>query len=198
MANTILVSTAAVATLMLYKTTIGTASVTVVHVRSRVDGTEYLVQDLPNKQQAADNLATLVLRMKKLIQYMENRYPADERTGLLKDRFNPEVISEGSNYDQNYTSYSVDKGQKIVFCLRDRNPENSLVDINTMTFVALHEMAHLCTNDANNSHSDIFWKNFKFILDLSQQPDLSIYVEQNFRRMPKEYCGMQISDSPAL
>ena len=183
-------------------------------VRSRVDGREYLVQSrclsqsshnsqCKDKQGAADNLAKLIIKMQRLIAYLQERHPQDERTALLVSRFNPAVITEGNNRDARYTSYSVDKGEKIVFCLRNRDENNSLADLNTLTFVALHEMAHLATNDtgadiSENNHSDLFWKNFKFLLETAQQPDLAIYTSQDFRRSPIEYCGMTISNSPAL
>ena len=182
-------------------------------VRSRVDGREYLVQSrcfsqsqnsqCENKQGAADNLAKLIIKMQRLIAYLQERHPQDERTALLVSRFNPAVITEGNNRDARYTSYSVDKGEKIVFCLRNRDENNSLADLNTLTFVALHEMAHLATNDtgadiSENNHSDLFWKNFKFLLETAQQPDLAIYTSQDFRQQPIEYCGMTISNSPAL
>ena len=52
----------------------------------------------------------------------------------MVNNFNPNNISE-STKDNKYTSYSVNKGEKIVFCLRSRDEKNKLVDINIMMFV---------------------------------------------------------------
>ena len=35
--------------------------------------------------------------------------------------------------------YSINKGKKILYCIRSKTVENKLVDINTMMFVAIHE-----------------------------------------------------------
>ena len=37
-----------------------------------------------------------------------------------------------------------------------------LIDSNTLMYVALHEMAHICTESVG--HTEEFWKNFKFLI----------------------------------
>jgi len=108
---------------------------------------------------------------------------------LIKN-YNPDVLSENTP-DSKFTSYSENKGQKLVFCLRDK-ATNKLVDLNTMMFVGLHELSHLMTKSIG--HTEEFWNNFKIILRISIR--LGLYKCQNFEKESKAYCGTRITDSP--
>lgn len=161
------------------------------YVRSTVDGRDYLVQSLPDKQAAADLLAKIRANLMKLVSHLEKMYADDDRTKRILKNFDGENISEGTD-NAKYTSYSVNKGEKIVFCLRSRDEKKKLEDLNTLMFVALHEMGHVCS--ASVGHNDEFWGNFRWLLEESVQ--IGIYAEQDFKSKPKEYCGIQITDSP--
>ena len=161
------------------------------YVKSSIDGKEYLVRSLPDKKQAADLMAQIVANLNRLASYLETSQPTDERTLRIVKNFNPESISEGSE-NAKYTSYSVNKGEKIVFCLRSRDKNNQLMDANTMTFVALHELAHIATETVG--HDETFWKNFKWLLQNAVK--IGVYKDQDFKKQPVEYCGIQITDSP--
>jgi len=89
---------------------------------------------------------------------------------------------------------TLNKGQKIVVCLRDKTqaPKYPLVEKNTVMFVMLHEMAHLMTETIG--HTQEFWNNFKRILHDAVK--LNIYTPVNYAQKPTPYCGMVISDSP--
>lgn len=161
------------------------------YVRSNIDGRDYLVQSLPDKQAAADLLARIRANLLKLVTHLEKMYADDERTKRITKNFNGENITEGTD-NAKYTSYSVNKGEKIVFCLRSRDEKKKLVDLNTMMFVALHEMGHVCSKSVG--HNDEFWQNFRWLLEEAIQ--VGVYTEQDFKSKPKEYCGIQITDSP--
>lgn len=108
----------------------------------------------------------------------------------LVGNYNPNVLSENTP-DSKFTSYSENKGQKIVFCLREKS-NNKLVDLNTMMFVGLHELSHLMTRTVG--HDDEFWSNFKIILRIAIR--LGLYKCQDFEKESKAYCGTRITDSP--
>jgi len=108
----------------------------------------------------------------------------------LVKNYNPNVLSENTP-DSKFTSYSENKGQKIVFCLRQKS-NNKLVDLNTMMFVGLHELSHLMTKSIG--HDEDFWNNFKILLRMAIR--LGIYKCQDFVKESKEYCGTRITDSP--
>jgi hypothetical protein len=113
----------------------------------------------------------------------------DDINRLVKN-YNPNVLSENTP-DSKFTSYSENKGQKIVFCMRDKS-NNKLVDLNTMMFVGLHELSHLMTRTVG--HDEEFWSNFKIILRIAIR--LGIYKCQDFEKESKAYCGTRITDSP--
>ena len=97
-----------------------------------------------------------------------------------------------STPDSKYTSYSVNKGEQIVYCLRSRDSEERLVDLNTILFVALHELSHVMTISVG--HTPEFWDNFRFLL--ANAIHWNMYTAVNFRKTPKAYCGTHITDSP--
>lgn len=159
-------------------------------VKSRVNGETYMVRSLPDKQEAADLLANIATNLTTLMKHLEKTAPDDERSKRFLSRFHPEKISEGPESNK-YTSYSINKGEKIVFCLRQK-PKDELVDLNTMIFVALHEVAHICTVEIG--HPPSFWKNFQWLL--RESVNIGIYKDQNFKQQPQAYCGIKITDSP--
>ena len=158
---------------------------------SKIDGKTYLVRNLPDKQKAADLIANTKQKLIKLADYLEEKYPNDPRVERLIINFKPEKIME-STPDSKYTSYSVNKGEKVVLCLRSRNSKEELVEDNVLMFVALHELSHICTKSIG--HTDEFWNNFKWLLQKSI--DINIYIKQDFQKKPQEYCGTTITDSP--
>ena len=134
-----------------------------IYVKSSLDNKEYLVRNVDDKQNAADLLADMKERISKLLIHMQATYPSDPRIKRLVKKFNPNNISE-SIEGSKYTSYSLNKGEKIVLCLRSKTKEGRLTDINTIMFVTLHELAHIMT--VSIGHTKEFWSNFKFILKM--------------------------------
>jgi hypothetical protein len=161
------------------------------YVESVVDGHKYLVRNKLDKKEAADLLAKIKIRMIKLTDHLEQNKSKEDKVQRLVSNFRPDEISE-STPDSKYTSYSVNKGEKIVFCLRSRDKNEDLVDENVLTFVALHELAHIMTKSVG--HTKEFWDNFKYLLKIAIK--IGIYSFQDFREEPVEYCGTQITDSP--
>lgn len=162
-----------------------------IYVKSTVDGKAYLVRDLPDKQEAANLLATIGQKLKQVKELFNKHYPNDKRVILLNKRFKPDEVSE-SEPNSKYTSYTINKGEKIIYCLRSRDNKQKLVNPNVLLFVALHEMSHVMTISVD--HSPEFWDNFRFVL--ANCIHWGVYKEQNFKENPQEYCGTQITNSP--
>lgn len=160
-------------------------------VESTVDGRKYLVQSLPDKQDAANLLANIRKKLDTVVEHFSKTEPSDVRVKRMLKNYNPEKLSEGTP-NAKYTSYSINKGEKVIFCLRSRDEKNELADLNTMTFVALHELAHICTESIG--HTEEFWDNFKWILEVSL--NIGIYQDRDYKNSPQPYCGITISDSP--
>lgn len=213
----------------------------VVMVKSEINGKEYLVRNLEDKQEAANLLGALTTKLQNLVNIIEtsgseniyNKYikndvdketsvnnsngkggkdtiegqegGSSERQNLennmkekLKDdiarlisNFNPDAFSE-TTPDSKYTSYSVNKGEKVIMCMRSKDSDEKLVKENIMTFVAIHELGHLMTKSIG--HEPDFWNNMRLLLKIAI--DNGLYKNVDFNSTPKEYCGIKISDTP--
>jgi predicted metal-dependent hydrolase len=163
-------------------------------VKSTIDGKIYTVRDLPDKQEAADLLARVRQRLEALYRYLIATYPDKPQVKQLMKNFKPEPsrIFEATP-DAEHTSYSVNKGEAVHLCLRQRQGQNeSLMNENVMTFVALHEMAHMITSTIG--HGPDFWNNFGWLL--KQAEERKLYTYTNFAAQPVAYCGVKITDAP--
>lgn len=160
--------------------------------RCRNTGREYRVRNLNDKQEAADILGQTHEKLKQAVIILKRNYPNDERVKRLEERFPNTTLAEADG-SGNHTSYSINKGEKIVLCLRSKDGSNRLVDDNLLLFVALHELSHIMTKSVG--HTQEFWDNFKFILENCQQAGL--YKCINFEHNPQKYCGITVTNSPA-
>ena len=161
------------------------------YVVSSVDNRKYLVQNHHDKQQAADNLATIRKNLVLLVQELKSKNQNNVDVERMVNNFNPDNITEATKNNK-YTSYSINKGEKIVFCLRSRDETNKLVDLNIMMFVALHELAHTMTKSIG--HTEEFWNNFRILLRNAQ--NLGIYKRVDYDKNPVDYCGTKITNDP--
>ena len=158
------------------------------------DGKTYEMQNLPHKEEALKLMVKIHENLEKLkAYYTEPALAADPPIGRFLANFSSDVFVE-NDMQSSDTSYSENKGQKIVVCLRDktRPPDYPLVDENTVMFVILHEMSHLMTETIG--HTPEFWNNFKRVLH--DAVGLGIYRSVNYAHSPTPYCGMKITDSP--
>jgi hypothetical protein len=165
------------------------ANIGLMKVRSKIDEKEYTVQIKDDSLEAANLIAKIREKLVVLMEHLEKSFSLnDERVRLLKKNFRPDRLKEGVD-TPGYTSYSINKGEQIVLCLRSND---KLVDLNTMLFVVLHEFAHLSTESIG--HTEEFWDNFKWILE--ESINIGIYTKQEFKVKNVEYCGMTITSSP--
>ncbi len=165
-----------------------------VSVKSNVDGRTYKVRDMADKQQAADLLAKIRIRLGKLCDSLINKYPAKPQVQRMAQNFkaDPDRFLEATP-DAKHTSYSVNKGESIHLCLRQRNgPDESLVGEEVMMFVGIHELAHTITKSVG--HEPEFWNNFGWLLREAEA--MNLYTHQDFRAHPVAYCGVSITDQP--
>jgi predicted metal-dependent hydrolase len=160
------------------------------YVKSNIDNKKYLVRTGHDNKKTANLLAKMNIKLTKLRDILERDYPDDKRSKRVKMNYDSNSLSEGTE-NKKYTSYSVNKGEKIVFCLRMRDKTNRLVDENTLTYVAIHELGHLATKEIG--HDDVFWNNFKWLLQIAVDNDLYNYV--NYSLNPQQYCGLMISSN---
>jgi len=111
---------------------------------SSVDGNKYCVRERQKLELAADLLANVTEKCKQLVKYMKEKHPEDPRVIKLVKGFNPKSINETLPTSE-LTAYSENKGEKLAFCLNTTKKGDKLIDIDTLTFVAIHELSHIMT-----------------------------------------------------
>ena len=161
---------------------------------STVNGKKYCVRDRRELNKAADLLAKTTENLNTLVDYLKENHANKENVSRLIKNYNPKKIKEILPTSE-FTAYSENKGEKIAFCLNKENKEDvngKLIDLNTLMFVALHEVSHLATKSIG--HTDEFWSNFKFILEESVK--INIYDPEDYKNTETNYCGMEINDNP--
>lgn len=164
------------------------------YVKSDIDDEFYLVRDVPDKISGANLLA----QIKKNILIIDNHLTTNKSNysthtahiEQLHNRIANVIITESSS-DSSYTSYSVNKGEQIVFCLRSRDNNGKLHNINLIMYVVLHEISHVACPEYG--HTELFKKIFAFITNIAIE--LKLYNKIPFGESAVEYCGLMITDS---
>ena len=155
------------------------------------DGNKYCVRERDKMELAANLLADATQKMKDVVNYLKEKQPNDPRTKRLTEGFDPKKVNETLPTSE-LTAYSENKGEKLAFCLNKSKNGSKLIDINTLTFVSLHELSHIATESVG--HNQDFWQNFKWILQHAKEA--GIYSPIDYKKYPEEYCGMTINDNP--
>ena len=158
----------------------------IVSIKSTVDNQVYIVRKLPDAKEAANKLANINKKALQLIASLDvNKEGVDD----LQKNYDPRSLSETID-GAKYTSYSVNKGEKISICIRSK--DNDMVDDNTILFVVIHELAHVMTEEVG--HTPLFWSNMKYLLE--EGKNAGIYSPVDYRKDPADYCGMEINTTP--
>jgi len=172
------------------------------------DSNTYLVRNLPDKNQAAKMLAEI---RTKLINFVDSLVLDAEKEDLdqpekpdpskaelinnykyikmIQSKLPDSIIKESSAKSE-FTSYSVNKGEELVFCLRSKQT-NKLHDINDLMYVAVHEIAHIGCPEIG--HTPLFKKINKFLLEKATQ--VGLYKFENYKKTQKEYCGISLTSN---
>jgi hypothetical protein len=168
-------------------------------VKSSIDNKYYSVRSsLPEdtKREVADKLALINRNIKTLINYIERGNDKDSKyqrnVALLKQRYRENSITE--NIGMEDTTFTVNKGESIEFCITTRNSKEEVYDINKLMFVTIHELAHIGSESYN--HTKEFTNFFIFLLKNAIQ--CNVYKYQNYYKQPEEYCGITIDKTPLV
>ena len=117
-------------------------------------------------------------KYKKYIKLLETNFTKD-RTKIFE-----------SDPTTDLTSYSINKGEEVAFCLKSKT-RNYLYDINLLMYVAIHELSHIACPDLG--HGIRFKKIFKKFIQ--EAIKIKIYIKKNYNIQPVEYCGMVLNSS---
>lgn len=167
----------------------------ITYIKSDIDNQYYLVRDLNDKTQGANLLAkikqNIMILTNYLYYYKDTKY-IEYRQYIIQlyERIQNVAVMETSA-DSIYTSYSVNKGEQLVFCLRSRQIKNKIHKFNLLMYVVLHEISHVACPEYG--HTVLFKKIFAFITNVAIE--IGLYQKINFPQNPTEYCGLIITDS---
>lgn len=158
----------------------------------------YIQEKYQDKDKAAKMMSIINNRVLKVLKYMKKKlesgeYESERARGIVSrmlKNWNPEMLYESPPSAEG-TSYTIGKGQKTVFCLRNKHNE-SLHEMDDMLYVVLHELSHM--GDLNWGHKESFWETFKFVLQEAKESN--IYEPINYQLEPIKYCGLDVNYNP--
>jgi hypothetical protein len=158
-----------------------------------INNQRILVRKTKDYQESAKILYELINRMYRLRNHLVSNissYGEDSKyVTLLSQNFTPEkTLIYENDLNSSYTSYNVNKGEEIVFCLRCKK-DMSLHSINVLVYVAVHELAHSGCPEVG--HTPLFNHVFNFFL--KEAVKIGIYTYENYRASPVMYCGMKLN-----
>ena len=173
-------------------------NVNMTYVKSELNNKFYLVRNVFNKQHASNLLGLISHNIELLVTYLNSIKNEDrckeyiEYIDLLTSKYKHITYIE-SEENSMHTSYSVNKGEQIIFCLRTKdNNNNMLHDINLIMYVVLHEISHVACPIYDN-HGPLFKKIYTFIT--KSAVEINLYKKIDFEKSPVIYCGLEINNS---
>lgn len=174
--------------------------------KEKFNNGKYLVQISNDNNDAVDLLAILYNNIRLTVYYGDEKIKKIKNKDILTDKekeilsFEPylKTILDKMDYvtiresvpKSKYTSYSVNKGDELVFCIRSKDT-NRLHDINDLMYVALHEFAHIGCPELD--HTLLFYKINKFLLQMAIE--INVYKYSNYGSMPLNYCGLMLTSN---
>ena len=159
--------------------------------KSPINNKTYKVQEYENPKKASILLSKLETNIDKLVKYLVNKYPNDERIIRLKNNLKYTDYEE-AEHEENSSSYTINKGELISVCLRQKNSDKSFHDLNMLMFVIIHELAHVMS--LSIGHNKEFMINFKFLLH--EAVEIDIYKPTNYEIDNVNYCGVDVTHNP--
>lgn len=153
----------------------------------------YLVRNVPDKEAAVITLSKMEDNLKLLIKYLmsdasvKNNAEMYGYISTINDKIDSVEIQE-STADSMHTSYSLNKGELLVFCIRSKETFK-IHDMNELMYVAIHEIAHIGCPEVG--HTDLFFKINTYLIDKAIQYGIYNYVNYGLHNVT--YCGMTLS-----
>lgn len=176
------------------KNNINKRNVEMINVKSFFDGEYYEVLNKNDSLKTAlllskikNNFITLINHLNDNIdKHGSKKYAIKNLKKRIK---NLKIIERPSDSDEFVTSYTLNKGELMVICLRKKLLE-TIHDFNIIFYVCIHELAHIASNSIG--HNDEFKSNFKFLL--KEAIKLKLYTPVDYRKYPINYCGMVVDE----
>jgi hypothetical protein len=174
------------------------------HLRSTIDNNDYKVREGSDKQLKADILAIINGKFEIIIENLRNDPQQSENKAVkrLISNWDSGVTIKEIGKMESDAAYVVNK-KHMSFCIQKKD-DLTLEDLNLITYVAIHELAHIMSEEIG--HGPEFIKNFQFLLDYSKKiyyydpllkRQLPIYIELKKLNTSKSYCGVKLENSIA-
>jgi predicted metal-dependent hydrolase len=165
------------------------------YIRSKLDGKYYKVKNILN----AEYLAILNMKLNLIVSSLENsEYSSNENVKRLISNWKKGVTLKEIGNLESEAAYVINK-QYMSFCLKVTNTIDS---INLMTYVGIHELAHVMS--VETGHGSEFIKNFEFLLNYAKtiqyydpilKTNLPVYIQLNKLNTADNYCGVSLQNS---
>ena len=157
----------------------------------------YIVNNLPNTYKASKLILSIVKTLDKLInKIIEDHDPINHYDNkyikyikYIKYKF-PNIRIYENSLDNNNTSYTINKGEKMILCIRDKNTKK-LQDFNDILYVAIHEISHVGCPEYG--HTKIFNELNFYILKKAVKYKLYNYID--YYKTNKPYCGISLNST---
>jgi len=159
------------------------------------------------RSQSLITLTNIRTQLDKLVESIVMSYPTDPKIARMKERFSNTILQEANPKEESerfkdtetmllasdgkklQTSYTINKGDVMVLCIR--NVDGNLVDMNTLMYVAIHELAHILSSSLN--HTPEFWQNMKLLKNHAVK--IKLYIDRDYKTNPVPYCGIPIDSN---
>jgi len=170
------------------------------YVQSTIDKKFYKVRNNKDKQEKADLLAVMYLKLNTLVNNLANSSYNVKAVQRLVLNWNKGVTVKEIGKMETDAAYVINK-QFMSFCIPE-NTSKSLNDLNLMTYVGIHELAHIMSQEIG--HGEEFISNFEFLLGSAKQmnyfdpilkQNVPIYIQLNKLNTADNYCGVPLVNS---
>ena len=180
-----------------------------VGVRSKLDGKVYMVRKGPYEQRKADLLAFIRLKLTLLVDTLkkDTQYNLTEPVLRLISNWNRGLSIKEIGQMETDAAYVINKHQ-MAFCLQDSPAigapvkTTSLDDTNLITYVGIHELAHMMSDEMG--HGSEFVANFDFLLNYAKGINYTdpftkkvepLYIPLNKLKTSDNYCGVALNNA---
>ena len=171
------------------------------HIRSVIDNKLYKVRSTKGKETKADLLALINLKLSTIVRSLEKSdYSSNVNVQRLISNWNRGVSIKEIGKLESDAAYVINK-QYMSFCLPE-NTSKTIDNLNLMTYVGIHELAHIMSNETG--HGDEFIQNFEFLLNYAKtlnyydpiiKKELPVYIQLNKLNTADNYCGVSLVNS---
>ena len=171
------------------------------YIKSNIDNRYYKVRSTEGKEEKADLLAIMHTKLNLIVNTL--RYSKDSsntNVQRLIQNWNKGVSIKEIGKMETDAAYVINK-QYMSFCLPE-NTSKTLDNLNLMTYVGIHELAHIMSSEIG--HGEEFINNFEYLLnhaktinyyDPLMKKEMPVYIQLNKLNTADNYCGVSLQNS---